>query len=118
MYRAGISFKEFGCLTMTEIRTISKAYSEKLSEEFKLNDIMAFVQGRYIVDALLCTVGNMFGGKNAKFEYPEQAYSLNSEEKELTEEEIQNQRVQFMAMLQTMERNFNLNKEREKNGKR
>lgn len=99
---------------MRQIRYIANAFAEKQKEDFKLADVMAFIQGRYMVDALLCTVGNMLGGKNAKFTYPEQAYSMINQEEELTEDEIQRQREQFIAMLQTMETNFNLNKEKEK----
>ena len=117
MYRAGISYEQFGKLTMRQIQYISKAYAAKAEEDFKLADITAFIQGRYMVDALLCTVGNMLGGKNSKFTYPEQAYTMANTEKQLTEDEIQAQREQFIAMLKTMETNFNLSKQELKDGK-
>lgn len=113
MFRAGISLDEFGKLTMSKIKIIAKAYSEKLREDFKMSDLVAFVQGRYMVEALLCTVGNMLS-KNANFKYPEQAYSVANTETELTEEEIELQRQQFIATLQTMQHNFNINKEKQK----
>lgn len=113
MYKAGISYDEFGKLTMRRIKIISKAYTEKLEDDFKISDVAAFIQGRYMVEALLCTVGNMLG-KNTKFEYPEKPYSLKNQEENLTEDEIEAQRQQFIATLQTMQHNFNLNKE--KNG--
>ena len=113
LYRAGVSYDEFGKLTMTKMRVILNAYSEKLREDFKMSDLVAFVQGRYMVEALLCTVGNMLG-KNSNFKYPEQAYSMVQEEPELTEEEIEQQRQQFIATLQTMQHNFEINKEKEK----
>ena len=99
---------------MNQIRVISNAYAEKQKEDFKLADIHAFIQGRYMVDALLCTVGNMLGGKKANFSYPEQAYSLANQDKYLTEDEIQRQRDAFIATLQTMEHNFNRNKKKNK----
>ena len=99
---------------MRKIKVIANAYSEKLKEEFKTADTIAFIQGRYMVEALLCTVGNMFS-KNANFKYPEQAYSMGMAT-ELTEEEIENQREQFIAMLKVMEKNFNLSKDEEKAG--
>ena len=98
---------------MKKMKIISNAHSEKLREDFKMSDVAAFVQGRYMVEALLCTVGNMLG-KNANFKYPEQAYSMNESEKELTEDEIELQRQQFIAALQTMQHNFNINKEKQK----
>ena len=99
---------------MKKMKIISNAHSEKLREDFKMSDLVAFIQGQYMVEALLCTVGNMFG-KNANFSYPEQAYSLNKSEKELTEDEIELQRQQFIAALQTMQHNFNINKEKKQN---
>ena len=111
MYRAGISYTEFGKLNMKQIQIIAKAYSDKVEDDFRMADVIAFVQGRYMVEALLCTVGNMLGGKNAKFTYPEKAYTMAKDEQNLTEEEIQKQREQFIAMLQVMEKNFNREKE-------
>lgn len=112
MFRAGVSLEDFGKLTMRKMRIIAKAYSDKLQEDFKMSDMVAFIQGRYMVEALLCTVGNMLGGRNCNFKYPEQAYSMNDAEQELTEEEIELQRQQFMAALQTMQHNFEINKEK------
>ena len=106
---AGISYHDFGKLNMKQMRYIANAYAEKQENDFKAQDVLAFIQGRYMVDALLATVGNMFGGKNAKFEYPEQAYSMIADEQHLSEDEIQRQREQFIATLMTMEHNFKIN---------
>lgn len=97
---------------MKKIRAIANAYSEKIRDDFNMADTIAFVQGRYMVEALLCTVGNMFG-KNANFKYPEQPYSTKNNERQLTENEIEEQRQQFIAALQTMQANFDLNKQKE-----
>lgn len=110
MYRAGVSYAEFGKLNMKQIHYIAKAYAEKREEEFKQADLMAYIQGVYMIDALRCTVINFFG-KDANFTYPERAYSLKGEEENLSEEEIERQRQRFIASLQTMEHNFNLNKQ-------
>ena len=95
---------------MRQIRYISNAYIEKQEDDFKTADIKAYIQGLYVRDALLCTVGNMFGDKSAKFTYPEKAYSLAREDEKLSEDEIQRQRDAFVATLQTMAHNFNRNK--------
>lgn len=100
---------------MNQIRHIANAYKEKAEEDFRTADVLAFIQGRYMVDALLCTVGNMFGGKGQKFSYPEQAYSMAAQEQKLSEDEIERQRQAFIATLQTMEHNFNLNKKAKRN---
>ena len=112
MYKAGISYEQFGKLNMKQIRIIANAYSEKVKDDFRLADTIAFIQGRYMVEALLCTVGNMLGGKNTKFAYPEEPYSASVNQVELTEDEIEMQRQQFIAALKTMETNFNLNKQK------
>ena len=98
---------------MRKMAIIAKAYADKVEDDFKIADTMAYVQGRYMVEALLCTVGNMLGGKNAKFSYPEKPYSLVKQEEHLTEDEIEKQRQQFIAALQTMQHNFNINKEKQ-----
>ena len=113
MYKAGITYEQFGKLNMKQIRIIANAYSEKIKDEFRTADTIAFIQGRYMIEALLCTVGNMLG-KNAKFTYPDEPYSTRANNVELTEDEIEAQRQQFIAALKTMEANFNLNKENQK----
>jgi len=114
MFRAGISYDDFGKLTMRKIKIIANAYGEKLKEDFKMADITAFIQGRYFIHALLCTVGNMMPTKNStKFEYPEQAYSLNQADEQLTEDQIEAQRQAFIASLMTMQHNFEINKQKQ-----
>lgn len=112
MYLAGIDYDRFGSLTLKEMQIIAKAYSEKVQADFELRDTMAYVQGRYVVEALLCTVGNMFS-KGKPMKYPDKPYSQNKEVP-LTEEEIQRQRELFVANLKAMETNFNLEKEKKK----
>ena len=56
----------------------------------------------------------MFNDKGPKFSYPEQPYSAKQNEEHLTEDEIEIQRQQFITALMTMQTNFNLNKEKEK----
>lgn len=114
MYRAGVSLEEFGKLNMRQIHYISNAYAEKQKEDFKISDIQAFIQGRYMVDALLCTVGRMLGGKKVDYSYPEQAYSMAQQEEQLSEDELQRQREAFMAALKTMEINFKREKQKQR----
>lgn len=96
---------------MKQIHYIANAYSEKLDADFKFADTLAYIQGIYMMNALKATVINYLGGKSANYQYPEQAYSLNDPNKQLTEDEIEQQRLQFIASLQIMERNFKLRKE-------
>ena len=68
-----------------------------------------WVQGIYIRDALICTVGNMFSGKGAtKHEYPKEPYAITEseirerEEREarLAEERIKANFAAFAARMQ------------------
>lgn len=57
--------------------------------------MLAHLQGYYIVDALLATVGNMFRGKGQKsFKYPSEPYDLNLDfEKGLDMEDEQQREI-------------------------
>lgn len=56
-----------------------------------------WVQGIYIRDALICTVGNMFSGKGAqKHEYPKEPYAITEleiREREEREAKIREERI-------------------------
>lgn len=106
MYRAGISYDRFGKLTKREINIISSAYADKIKADFETEDLMAYVQGVYFMEALKSTVGNMFG-KNT-YKYPEKPFAQAN--KPLTEKEKQEQIDLFISQLKTMEDNFNLSK--------
>lgn len=85
----------------------------KLKREYGKINVYAHLMGVYVCDALAATVGNMFLDKGKKpNEYPDKPFELNdnSEEQELTEEEIQRQRDLFVAKYMTMQTNFNLAK--------
>ena len=77
------------------------------------DNVMAYIHGRYMVDALLCTVGNMMSKKGAtKLEYPKEPYNINpTEEKELTEEQKDIQVKALFANLERMKANFERAKE-------
>ena len=88
------------------------AFTKKTKREFEYQNTLAFIQGRYFVDALMTTVGNMFSGKGHKpFEYPEKPYELgkSSDDINLDEEEIQRQREMFVARFKIMQQNFEIN---------
>lgn len=88
-----------------------KGYEQARERKLEESNSLAHLQGQYIVEALLSTVGNMFSGKSAKkFKYPDKPYELNTQRnKELTEEELQRQRELFVARLEAMKTNFELN---------
>lgn len=107
----GIGWKEFWNMNPHIINLMIKGHNEKQEEELAKSNFVAYLQGRYFAEAILCTVGNMLSGKSAKkHKYPEKPYGLNEKE-ELTEEKIQKQRELFMTKLMLMKTNYDLNKE-------
>lgn len=74
---------------------------------------MAHLQGAYIREALLSTVGNMLSSKHSqKFDYPDKPYDLNLDgQKE--EREKESQLEVFTASLTTAMNNFNLRQSNE-----
>lgn len=108
----GITEQEFWTMNPHRITLHVKAYSKKQRNDIEFSNLIAYIQGQYIVEALLCTVGNMFSDKKSSaFEYPNKPYELGKSKEELTEEELQIQRDVFVARYMTMMHNFNLSKE-------
>ena len=91
-----------------------KGYNEKEEIELKKQNIFAHLQGQYIAEAIASTIGNAFRKKGSKpYQYPKNPYEFNKKE-ELTEGELQKQRELFVARLQVMQSNFELNHKKEK----
>lgn len=100
--------------TLKELKAYDKAHELQIKEQ----DFLNWSLGRYYVDALSCTVGNMFARKGHKtIEYPKKPY-LSSEEvvgsDELTEEEKIRRTKLLFARLEVMQHNFELNKKENK----
>ena len=73
--------------------------------------MIAHLQGAYMVEALLSTVGNMLSDKHSKkHEYPSKPYDLDLDGKK-TEREQESQLKLFAANLNSAMSNFNLSKE-------
>ena len=104
----GISEREFWTLNPHKVKLRIEAYNKKRKQEFDYDNALAHLSGVYIRDALLATVGNMFS-KNASFEYPKKPYGAEDIERELTEKEKDEQRRLFVANLELMKANFELN---------
>jgi hypothetical protein len=88
-YKLGVSWEDFWHMNPRIIQAIADGYAEKKKDEMQIENCVAYLQGRYFMDALMATVGNMFKSNG-----------------ELTEEEIEKQRERFAAKLTRMEANF------------
>ena len=73
--------------------------------------MLSHLQGQYIAEAIMCTVGNALSGKSGKkHKYPDKPYKLNTSiQEEMNEVEMQKQRELFVAKLMAMQTNFELN---------
>ena len=108
----GISYHDFWSMTPKIVLIILEGYNQAEKRKFDYDNLIAYIQGRYFVDALLCTVGNMFSKKGAKqLEYPKEPYNLEGE-RELTQEEKDAKAKAIIDNLMRMKENF----ERTKNG--
>ena len=74
--------------------------------------------GAYGISALVYSLDHMFNGKKAKTEYPKTPIVEGKIKQQIEENNIVRQREEFVRMLETMQRNFNLNKQIEEEKKR
>jgi len=97
----GMSEEEFWHSNPRKMKPHVEAFNMAKKQKAEEQNSYNYMLGRYFVDALLCTVGNMLGGKGSKkFEYPEEPYQLFKEEpKEITKEEAMEDAMSFFNAL-------------------
>ena len=104
----GVTYERFMDSCPKELEPYVKAHNNKIMEEDYLQHLW---WGNYGLSALIVAIDRCFRGKKSKFEYiKEPILSKTFENDVLTEEEIQKQRELFVAKLQVMQTNFELNK--------
>lgn len=80
----GMTYDEFWNQDVAMVRAYRKAHELKRRQQNE----MLWMQGWYIRDALLSTVGNMFSGKgSAPIEYPTEPYPVTVEQVEEKKEQ-------------------------------
>ena len=84
-------------------------YKQKIENEIERKNYMAHIQGQYFAQAIMATVGNMFGGRSSNHKYPEKPYDLHPN-RELTEKEKDAYRNSFVKSLEAMQASFEKNK--------
>jgi hypothetical protein len=100
----GMSYDEFWNQDVTLVR----AYRQADDLRRRRQNEMLWMQGIYMRDALLCTVGNMFSGKgSAPIEYPKEPYPVTSaqiaEKKEAERRSMEERmKADFMALAARM----------------
>jgi hypothetical protein len=102
----GMTYDEFWFQDVDLVRVYRKADDLRRRRQSEA----LWLQGVYVRDALLCTVGNMFSGKSAtKHEYPREPYPVTQEQIEEREErEARNRqekiRAEFAAFAARMQK--------------
>ena len=110
-FEMGITWVEFWSLNPHSLMLMIDGYNEKQKSELTRSNYLSHLQGVYMVDAIMSTVGNMFKKKNAKpYKYPEKPHELG-EKKPLTEYEKSTQLDLFVAQLKAMKSNFDNQKQ-------
>ena len=100
----GMTYDEFWNQDVAMVGAFRKAYELKRRQQNE----MLWMQGLYVRDALLSTVGNMFAGKSSShIEYPAEPYPVTTEqveEKKALEHKKMEERMKadFMAMAARM----------------
>lgn len=91
----------------SDMKPYIKAHKEGLKEK----DYIAWLQGQYALSAASVAIERCLAGRRAKTKYIKKPILQEMEEqsKPMTEEEIQRQRELFVAKLQAMKTNFELN---------
>lgn len=89
------------------IKLLLKGHEEKIKEQ----DYLAWIQGQYVLSAVSVAVEHCLAGRKARSKYIKKPILQELEEKNkpMTEEELQRQRELFVARLQAMKTNFELN---------
>jgi hypothetical protein len=99
----GMSHDEFWNQDVAMVRAFRKAHELKRRQQNE----MLWMQGLYVRDALLATVGNMFANGSKKNEYPSEPYPVTEEqvaEKKVAEHRQMEERMKadIMAMATRM----------------
>lgn len=103
----GLSVDDIDWSCPADMEPYLKAHKEELKEK----DYLAWIQGQYTLSAVSVAVEHCLAGRKAKSKYIKKPLLQELEEKNkpMTENEIQKQRELFVAKLQAMKTNFEIN---------
>lgn len=103
----GLSVDDIDWSSPADMEPYLKAHKEELKEK----DYLAWLSNQYTLSSVSVAVEHCLAGRKAKSKYIKKPLlqELEEQNKSLTEEEIQRQRELFVAKLQAMKTNFELN---------
>ncbi len=106
---AGISQKEFMKMTPSNLKLEISAYWNRQKNNWERAEYQAWLSGLYVMNA----IGASFSKKHKYPKNPMEQKQIVQEDLELTEQQKDYYRDQFVKRLQRMEKRFNKSKERE-----
>ena len=100
----GVSEEKFWDSTPADLKPYVEAH--KLLQKERDNE--AWRNGMYVMNAFQVVLANVLGGKKSKAEYFSKPllYSVEEENRELTEDEMKIERDKLLSMLMIMKDNF------------
>ena len=102
----GVDYNTFKHLNPTKLKAYSKAYKMQFENKCKEQELFAYWNGIYMVNAISSCFGkNKFPKKPIEF-----TNQSETDDEEMTEEQIKQAREKFILGLQVMQTNFELNK--------
>lgn len=110
----GVDLGSFWHLTPHTLSLIAEGYKEAQMRQIQYDNAICHLQGLYIAEALLSTVGNMLSSKTSKkHDYPEKPYDLGTDSKDKIKQDAEREKKLqlFASQLTTAFSNFQLSKE-------
>lgn len=107
----GVSWGEFWHMNPRIINLLAKGRKEKLKEI----DYMNWLSNQYTLSAVLVAVEHNLAGRKAKSKYIKEPIMsrVEGQGQKISEDELQKQRELFVARLQAMKANWDIEQERQ-----
>lgn len=88
-----------------------KPFIDAFNLKVKMQDQQSWMHNMYTMGAVFVAIDKAINGKKAKSKYFDEPMlsKTNEEKKELTEDEIKDQREQLLSKLKIMQKNFEMN---------
>lgn len=102
----GLSVEDIDWSSPADMKPYLKAHKEELKEK----DYLAWISNQYTLSAVMVAVEHNLAGRKAKSKYIKEPIISSAEKRsgQMSENEIQKQRELFMARLQAMKANWDI----------
>lgn len=113
-YAIGVSWDEFWRMNPRILSAIADGYNQRIRYE----DHMNWLNGQYMLSAVIVGVERNLAGKKSKAEYFKKPIleQVEEENKPISDDELQKQRILFMEKLKIMQSNFEISHPKGGNG--